>query len=183
MCLSKWGVLGGVIWMVGMLAGDTLAGNLQGVIYAETSGLRPVAGDVEGGGEEGHDPQSLSQLQQARRWIGEVALFRGYQGVAPPAKLNKRDRANNEAMAIWKMCREAASTAAKPGGSKVGGKTVTHFLLRKGGTPEEGGKPRRPNWAKGKTPVMSFGPFRCVGGGDVPAGENVWIDFFTDIRM
>jgi hypothetical protein len=154
---------------------------LVAIIYGETSGLRPVWKNPKGPRHpSNHDLDSVRQLLAARQWIGEVALNRGRQGVADPTYLTRRERKSTDVVRVWQDCQLAASTAW--GRSDPTGKAM-HYLLRKGGTPQAGGLPRRPNWARGYVPARSFGPFRCVGGGDVPAGDDIYIDFFDDIPL
>ena len=132
-------------------------------IYNETSGLRPVAhqgpgspDDLSNGRE--HAANVVHNLEKTGRLANvasdkltpsEAHAIKAY----PPAAAAYRD-----------SLRAAQSVGHGP--DPTGG--ATHFYL------DYGQKP--PDWAAGKKPVATFGPFRNVaGGGDVPKGAMVRI--------
>ncbi|HEV2489514.1 MAG TPA: hypothetical protein VGT03_06885 [Candidatus Acidoferrales bacterium] len=132
-------------------------------IYNETSGLRPVADQGPGSRDDHstgreHAANVVHNLEKAGRLANvasekltpsEVHSIKSY----PPAATAYRD-----------SLRAAESVGHGP--DPTGG--ATHFYLDYGQIP--------PNWAAGKKPVASFGPFRNVaGGGDVPKGAMVRI--------
>ena len=47
---------------------------------------------------------------------------------------------------------------------------------------EDGTYEDKPGWAKDKQPAQSFGPFRNLGGGDVPASNEVYVDIYSGIK-
>lgn len=132
-------------------------------IYNETSGLRPTAPQ---------GPGSAEDLHNARLHMGHVIRNREAKGtagaVAPPVLRT----AEAEAVRTFPPAREAfqdsqrAAQTAHTEPDRTGG--ATHFYL------DYAQKP--PNWALGKTPLATFGPFvNPAGGGDVPRGARVKI--------
>lgn len=144
---------------------------LAGIVFGETAGLRPL---------DGHE-SSRRQLREARRWIARVAIARRHRGVARPVYPTIAEQRIPYVMDVWSACQRAADLAPSLASSSVDGRRVLHFLIRQGGSASAGGQPARPAWARGHVPIMSFGPFRCVGGGDVPRGDETYIDFFAGI--
>jgi len=52
---------------------------------------------------------------------------------------------------------------------------VTHFFIR-----QEGQGSQKPPWAENMILSKSYGPFRNIGGGDVPKGDKTYIDFYQE---
>lgn len=52
-----------------------------------------------------------------------------------------------------------------------------HFFIRQQGVGHQR-PPKRLGWGQGK-PIRTYGPFRNVGGGDVPKGNHTFIDIYN----
>ncbi len=130
--------------------------NNGNVIYNETDGLRPT-------GKEGAG--SAANLHSSRVGIGHVLINRegGHiPGGVARSTVPPRDGNNPQ----YRDSQSAAAQAARTPDNTHG---ATHFYLHWDNQPA-------PSWARGKTPVATFGPFlNAAGGGDVPKGADVWI--------
>ncbi|MDR3711325.1 MAG: hypothetical protein P4L51_00795 [Puia sp.] len=129
--------------------------------YGETKGLRPQKGN-----DGKVDEKSKEQLTEARADVAEVSRRNGYVHREDGSK--KKDKASKDA---W----DDSANASKM-------KTdlplnVRHFFLR-----QEGEGKQAPDWAGDKKPFKSFGPFVNPGGGDVPRGNNTYIDFYQGVK-
>ena len=147
---------------------------LSMAVYGETAGLFPsrvARGSVYDPKtwRGGFSPGSAGDLLLARRMIAETR------------KGNKRTRLavipffpDRPSLLAWYCCAEAAEDAAgarlytAPPGMRL------HFYIRQAGK----GTAKAPYLAA-YDPVMTFGPFVNVGGGDVPAGDATFIDFYV----
>lgn len=122
-------------------------------VYNETSGLRPTSRNGVHGTE--------ADLQAARIAISHVIRNRQAQGtfggVAPNALTHSESRAVGHyppARNAYQNSAHAAQVAASGPDPTRG---ATHFYLDFGQPP--------PAFARGKTPVASYGPFSNAGGG------------------
>ena len=70
----------------------------------------------------------------------------------------------------WQDSVRAAAEADKMSGPS----NVNHFFLRQDGE----GRQYPPYLPKGTVPYKTYGPFVNTGGGDVPRGNNTYIDFY-----
>jgi len=105
----------------------------------------------------------MRELQQARRHIMDISDRNHTVHRAKPGK-------DTISQSIWDDNMQAAT---KSDGSLPG----NHFFIR-----QEGIGRQRPEankgWGQGK-PIRSYGPFRNVGGGDVPRGDRTYIDIYN----
>lgn len=132
--------------------------------FGETGGVYPQLAPGKSGiyNPSSHDPDSASQLRLARSWMARVRL------VNPKVNEKAEPGSNPIEQRAWQDAMSAAVAAngvAMPSG-------VTHYYLRQGPMPASA-----PSWAQGK-PLKTFGPFINTGGGDVPKGPDMYIDFF-----
>ena len=132
--------------------------------YGETGGVYPQMAPGKTGiyDPASYDPASAAQLQLARAWLARVRL------VNPTVHEKAAPGANPIEQRAWQGAMDGAMAAKDipiPDG-------VSHFYLRQGPMPA-----KAPPWAKQK-PIKTFGPFINTGGGDVPKGPNMYIDFF-----
>lgn len=146
--------------------------HLAGIVYNETSSLRPFKGKED-------------VLTDAREKLAEVVLNVGGKKVAPAHVPSAASLKNPLVKEIWEDCRAAAETAKQ----KVSG-DCDHFFIWPSGdgkTPDESaghnhqGIDQWPFSEKGKI-VKAFGPFRNVGGGDCPAGPNIYVFIYSGIK-
>lgn len=129
--------------------------------YGETNGLTP-----EKGKDGKVDEKSKEDLTAARAAVAEVSRRNNHVHRKDGSK--KKDKASKEA---WNDSVKASGMDAKlPAG-------VRHFFLR-----QDGEGTQKPDWAGNKTPYKSFGPFRNAGGGDVPKGNETYIDFYQGVK-
>ena len=132
-------------------------------IYNETSGLRTTAPQGPGSAEDLHNARlHMGQVIRNR----EAAAIRG--GVAP----DRLRKVEADAVRTYPPAREAsqdsqrAAQRARTEPDRTGG--ATHFYLEYGEEP--------PDWAVGKRPVATFGPFlNEAGGSRIPRGAKVKI--------
>jgi RHS repeat-associated protein len=138
--------------------------------FGETGGiypqLKPGASNVYNPSD--WDPGSAQELQEARAWIADVRERNKITGF-----LDKSRTTNAVERTIWTKCYEAAEKAAR----KNLPSDVRHFFLR-----QEGEGRQKPDWARNMTPYKTFGPFKNIGGGDVPTGDKTFIDFYKGVR-
>ena len=129
--------------------------------YGETNGLKP-----EKGKDGKVDEKSKENLTEARAAVAEVSRRNGFVHRKDGSK--GKDKASQDA---WKDSVKASEMKANlPAG-------VRHFFLR-----QDGEGRQAPDWAGDKKPYVSFGPFINPGGGDVPKGNNTYIDFYQGVR-
>ena len=111
---------------------------------------------------------SYQQLQNARRDIADVRE-RNKNTNSKKSSLN-----NPVERRIWNDCQKAAKKAE---GNYNLPKDVDHFFIR-----QRGKGMQKPWWAEGKDPYKSYGPFINNGGGDVPGGNETYIDFYQGVK-
>lgn len=135
--------------------------------YGETEGLLPqktshAPSHASPYDRHTWDKQSQEELQQARVNIMDISGRNPRVHKAKPGK-------GTVSQAVWSDNMQAAKNS---NGSLPG----KHFFIRQKGIGRQ-----RPNakdgWGQGK-PVRSYGPFRNVGGGDVPKGDRTYIDIY-----
>jgi len=110
------------------------------------------------------DPASTKNLQDARKNIMDISERNGI------VKKSKPDDPNNKIQqSVWQ---DNLSVAKNSQGDMPG----RYFFIR-----QEGKGPQRPpasaGFGQGK-PISEYGPFRNVGGGDVPRGNGTFIDIY-----
>lgn len=135
--------------------------------YGETAGLLPEKSPdappkAHPYDRHAWDQNSVSELQKARTHIMDISGRNSGVHRAKPG----RDPISND---VWNdnMNAAANSTGKLPG---------NYFFIR-----QEGAGPQRPHKNAGYgqgTPIRTYGPFRNVGGGDVPRGSKTYIDIY-----
>jgi RHS repeat-associated protein len=137
--------------------------------YGETSGLYPqlIPGAKGIYNPNNWDPDSFANLQGARKYIADVRERNQDTRLAKPSGNNPIEQR------AWKDCQDAAKEAENWNLPN----NVKHFFLRQNGV-----GPQKPGWAGNNNPYATFGPFVNVGGGDVPSGSAVYIDFYQGIK-
>lgn len=139
--------------------------------YGETSGLIPEKSadapkHANKYDESTWDPASTQDLQNARTNIMDISERNGTVKRATPDDPN-----NSIQQAAW----QANVSAAKNSNGTGPGK---YFFIRQQGKGRQR-PPKSAGFGQGKTkPVHSYGPFRNVGGGDVPRGNRTFIDIY-----
>jgi hypothetical protein len=132
------------------------------VVYGETSGLKP---ENEKDGKP--DPQSATQLQDARQNIADISeRNKTVHAHTPSAKELK----NADAKKAWKDSKSAAKAS---NGSKPG---KFFFIRQDDKGPQH--PPQRAGYGQDK-PIHEYGPFRNAGGGDVPKGDQAYVDIYN----
>lgn len=143
-------------------------------VYAETGGLFPrriARGSVYDPAywASGYGSGGAGDLLLARRMIAETRKRNKRTHLkAFPADLHRLH------LLSWYPCAEAAEDTVGaelhplPPGHRL------HFFIR-----QDGAGRQRAAYLKNFEPVLSFGPFVNVGGGDVPAGDKTYIDFYV----
>ena len=134
------------------------------VIYGETRGLYPQSIDPK---KSPYDPinwqtDSIEALQAARKYIGIVAGRNGVTQSTDPNLANPLERR------AWESAVSAGNAAHVD--PDLIDSHITHFFLR-------GGEDTRQPWPELHR-YLTIGPFRNVGGGDVPRGNDVYIEFY-----
>lgn len=131
------------------------------MVYGETSGLSPES-DKDGK----VDPKSASQLKGARENIADISeRNKTVHSHKPSAK----ELENPNARRAWEESQRAAraSDGSKPG---------RYFFIR-----QAGDGPQHPSERAGfgqGAPIHEYGPFRNAGGGDVPKGDQTYVDIY-----
>ena len=135
--------------------------------YGETAGLLPERSPKAPAKTNPYDRRtwdedSMHELQQARRNIMDISqrnskVRRGQPGF------------DTTLQAVWNDNMEAAK-------SSTGSLSGNYFFIRQEGVGPQR-PPKRAGYGQGK-PIRTCGPFRNVGGGDVPKGERTYIDIY-----
>jgi len=147
------------------------------VVYGETSSLRPKWKDPKGDKKESnYDPESVKKLHEGRKAIAEVAEKNKKVHRDTPSEEELKDP---NVRREWENAQKAAKDAEDdPNLPDDAG----HFFIRKGEELNDDDGKSKPDWAKGKTPCRSYGPFRKLGSsGDVPPGDDVYIDVYCGV--
>ncbi len=132
-------------------------------IYNETSGLRPTAPKGPGSAEDLHNARVHMEHVIGNR---EAAKTPG--GVAPDHLGKKEAQAVRTYPPARQAYQDSQHTAERARSERDPTGGATHFYLDSGKAP--------PNWAVGKKPVATFGPFdNPAGRGDVPKGAKTRI--------
>jgi len=136
--------------------------------YGETSGLVPqklpdAPANANVYDRRTWDGNSARHLQEARTNIMDVSERNPVVHRAKPGK-------DAISQATWhdNMHAAAGSTGTLPG---------NHFFIRQQGVGHQR-PPKSQGWGQGK-PIRTYGPFRNVGGGDVPKGDHTFIDIYN----
>lgn len=131
-------------------------------VYGETSGLKPEVGK-----DHKADPNSAKELKDARENVADVSeRNKTVYSHTPTSKELK----NPQVREAWEKSKEAAAASD---GSKPG----KYFFIR-----QEGVGPQKPSAKAGfgqGDPIHEYGPFRNVGGGDVPKGNRTYVDIYN----
>jgi LysM repeat protein len=164
-------------------AGTILDKDVAGIVYGETSSLRPaLKNPTAGAAVSNYDAESEQKLQDAREKIAEIARKTGGGRVANPATPTKEELKNDDVRRAW----ESAQKAATDSKEKDCG-TSDHFVLWPS---NDGGKtpvadPKIPqDWPYSQKDkiTQSYGPFRNRGGGDTPKGDNTYVFIYKDVK-
>lgn len=142
--------------------GDALYSPQMGLAMGLLQGAGPSRIKLSGKASRMHSSMGANQLRLARSWMARVRL------VNPKVNEKAEPGSNPIEQRAWQDAMSAAMTAngvAMPSG-------VTHYYQRQGPMPASA-----PSWAQGK-PLKTFRPFINTGGGDVPKGPDMYIDFF-----
>jgi RHS repeat-associated protein len=136
--------------------------------YGETAGLLPAkAANAPAKVKNIYDPStwdpaSTQQLQDARQNIMDISDRN--------SNVKKSTASDNPIeQQIWNANMDAAG---KSNGSMSG----KYFFIRQDGVGAQHPS-KRAGYGQG-TPIRSYGPFRNVGGGDVPRGSGTYIDIY-----
>lgn len=149
---------------------DYPTGKRASAAYGETSGLTPQLKNPKRSPYDSTnwDEASAENLRKARIYVGIVSERNPRVHFALPP-----NAANSIEERVWNDSVEAAIEGSDS--SKLD-KRVTNFFLRQQGI----GKQYPDKWPKTLKVLESVGPFNNVGGGDVPAGPNTYIDFYGE---
>ncbi len=168
--------------------------------YGETGTMRPQwrqqTEDEKKAGKpvphkwENYDKQSEQDLAAARQAICEIAMNRKQAGksVSPPNGMSPAQPTGDElknpnTKDVWDRCKQAAQMCSQ---KRLLPENCHNFYIRKGSAKMPDGTYRdRPSYAPaGKMPEHTYGPFRNLpgGGGDVPAGDDIYIDVYCGIK-
>jgi hypothetical protein len=136
--------------------------------YGETAGLLPQESPhapkkASPYDRRTWDPHSAAELQQARTNIMDISIR---NHVVHPAKPGN----DTISQSVWN---DNMKAAANSDGSLPG----QHFFIRQHGVGRQRPGPDQ-GWGQGK-PIRSYGPFRNVGGGDAPKGDDTYIDIYN----
>jgi RHS repeat-associated protein len=136
--------------------------------YGETGGLYPQVIDTKRSiyNPSNWDQSSLAALQEARTWIAEVQQRNSNVHSASPTSTNSIE------MHQWELALQASERAGNSSPAEV-----RHFFIRQLNVGRQA-----PGFSGGSAPFRSFGPFRNPGGGDVPRGNETYIDFYSGIK-
>jgi len=132
------------------------------VIFGETSGLSPALGP-----DHKPDPDSAQKLNDARENVGDVSDRNSNVYSHTPSS---KELKNPQVRQAWEASKDAAkgSDGTKPG---------NYFFIRQDKVGNQRPRPKAGFGQKGD-PVREYGPFRNVGGGDVPKGNNTYVDIY-----
>ena len=138
--------------------------------YGETSGLVPEKSADAPKNASPYDrgtwdPTSTQQLQDARTNIMDISERNSTVKSATPD-----DPKNKIEQAAWQ---DNVSAAKNSHGADPG----KFFFIRQEGKGRQH-PPKKAGYGQGK-PIKEYGPFRNVGGGDVPRGRRTYIDIYN----
>jgi RHS repeat-associated protein len=155
--------------------------HVAGVVYNETSGIYPaLKPKTNPGGVQNWDPASRNQLNEAREKIAEIANA-GEKPLAAadmqdPSKLTPVEKAQ------WNDCENAAKSADS---KKLPKENVFIWPSSDGKTPTHNPELKTADWPYTQSDKIDsvYGPFRVpVKVGDVPAGNNIYIFFYKNVK-
>ena len=143
-------------------------------VYAETGGLFPrriAEGSIYDAATwaDDFDAGSVYDLRCARRMVAEARKSnkRTHLRARPPASDRLATRA-------WLACEQASKDAMLREVYPIEPGERLHFFIR-----QDGEGAQKAPYLYGYEPVVSYGPFVNVGGGDVPAGAATYLDFYV----
>ncbi|MGH7942500.1 MAG: RHS repeat-associated core domain-containing protein, partial [Limisphaerales bacterium] len=152
---------------------------IAAIVFGETATIVPQLKKgltTNNGNPSNWDTSSWASLNGAREGIAEIANY-GKRSLSPPVFPNPTTPVQTEQ---WQSCVYAAGLAqGKTSADSVfiwpsdDGKVPTKHPLHTGGG----------SWYYDYKPHAAVGPFRCVGGGDVPIGNNIYIYFYTGVPL
>jgi hypothetical protein len=152
---------------------------IAAIVFGETATIVPQLKKgltTNNGNPSNWDTSSWASLNGAREGIAEIANY-GKRSLSPPVFPNPTTPVQTEQ---WQSCVYAAGLAqGKTSADSVfiwpsdNGKVPTKHPLHTGGG----------SWYYDYKPHAAVGPFRCVGGGDVPIGNNIYIYFYTGVPL
>lgn len=150
------------------------ASELAMAVYAETGGLFPkriARGSVYDPAYwiSGFGSGGSGDLLLARRMIAETRKGNKRTHLkAFPVGLHRFE------LLSWYACAEAAEDAVGAELYPLPPGTRLHFFIRQDGVGRQ-----KARYLENFEPALSFGPFVNVGGGDVPAGDKTYVDFYV----
>lgn len=138
--------------------------------YGETSGLVPE--------RSANAPAQKRNPYDASTWdassTAQLGLAR--QNIMDVSDRNddvKRSKPSDPDNSIQKQAWDASMNAAGKSNGSLPGK---FFFIRQAGVGKQ--RPsKKQGWGQG-TPIHEYGPFRNVGGGDVPRGDRTYVDIY-----
>jgi RHS repeat-associated protein len=152
---------------------------IAAIVFGETGTIVPQLKKgltTNNGNPSNWDTSSWASLNGAREGIAEIANY-GKRKLSPPVFPNPTTPVQTEQ---WQSCVYAAGLAqGKTSADSVfiwpsdDGKVPTKKPLHTGGG----------SWYYDYKPHAAVGPFRCVGGGDVPIGNKIYIFFYSGVPL
>jgi membrane-bound lytic murein transglycosylase len=138
------------------------------VVFGETSGLVPqkaqdAAKNASPWNSKSYDPKSAAELKNARTNIADI--YERNKTVHSDSPSN-----NKIEKQVYQDCRDAAA------GSMDQNMAGRYFFIRQDGVGNQQPS-EKAGYGQGD-PITSYGPFRNVGGGDVPRGDATYIDIY-----
>jgi RHS repeat-associated protein len=145
----------------GSQAQNTQTNAKAATIFGETSGLSPALGP-----DHKPDPDSEKNLKDARENVGDVSDRNSNVYSHTPTS---KELKNPQVREAWEASKDAArgSDGTKPG---------NYFFIRQDKVGNQK-PPAKAGFGQGD-PIREYGPFRNVGGGDVPKGSNTYVDIY-----
>lgn len=154
---------------------------VAGVVYNETSGLRPAWKDPKGPKKStNYDPASEAQLAEAREWIAGI-VYQEKAKTAKPKIPSEAELKNDDVRRAWEGSKAAAAAA------KGKDYACDHFVIW---TSDDGKTPSNDPPIKDKWPyteadkiVKVFGPFRTPAKvGDAPQSDKIYVIIYKGVK-
>jgi RHS repeat-associated protein len=139
------------------------------VVFGETGGLVPqkksdAPKNANPWNNATYDPQSAAELKKARTHVADI--FERNKTVYSSSPEN-----NKIEQRVFQDCRDAAADSMN---QDMAGR---FFFIRQDGIGNQH-PPEKAGYGQGEQ-LTSYGPFRNVGGGDVPRGDSTYIDIYN----